>query len=96
INSHEYWYGTYEIWINHGEPGGPYGEAGRDGADNYFMLICNPWGFHSHINGTSIGKKWEDEEIVIERDDNSQGFRITVRKTTVDDRTPRSPKLITE
>ncbi|MCB0409103.1 MAG: hypothetical protein KDD29_02725, partial [Flavobacteriales bacterium] len=33
INEYDYWYGTYEIWVNRGGPGGPHGEPGYNGLD---------------------------------------------------------------
>ena len=39
-----FWEGTYEIWLNAGEPGYPNGVPGRDGVDSYLMLVCNPGG----------------------------------------------------
>ena len=68
INPSEFWYGTYEIWINHGGPGRLGCEPGHIGLDSYLMLICDPWGY-SEIRG--IGKL--DEEalkttpLIIER-----------------------------
>jgi len=94
INRHEYWYGTYEVWINPGEPGGAYGRPGADGPDNYFTLVCNPTGFYSELNGGFIGKNGGDEEIVIEREDGVSNMRITMKKTTVEKRKAHSPKII--
>ena len=39
INPHDYFYGTYEVWINQGGHGGSNGEPGYDGMDTYLMLI---------------------------------------------------------
>jgi len=39
VNRVDYWYGTYEIWVNAGEPGRPGGRPGRDGLDTYLMLV---------------------------------------------------------
>ncbi len=37
------WEIEYSIWINQGEPGG-YHHHGYDGPDNYFTLLCSPYG----------------------------------------------------
>lgn len=37
------WEVDYEIWINFGEEGGLFYD-GLDGADNYFVVECNPFG----------------------------------------------------
>jgi hypothetical protein len=37
------WEVDYEIWINYGEEGSLFYD-GRDGADNYFVVECNPYG----------------------------------------------------
>ena len=37
------WEVDYEIWINYGEQGSRFYD-GIDGLDNYFVLVCNPYG----------------------------------------------------
>ncbi len=37
------WEVDYEIWVNYGEEGSVFYD-GRDGADNYFVVECNPYG----------------------------------------------------
>lgn len=38
------WEVDYEIWLNEGEQGQPYGIDGRDGADTFLTLECSPYG----------------------------------------------------
>ncbi len=85
INPHEYWYGTYEIWINPGTTGQPNGVPGIDGMDTYLLFICNPEGFYEErfnsykrARGTANAWVWEGEN-----------FKVTLQKTTVNARTPR-------
>ncbi len=89
INPHDYWYGTYEVWINPGGPGGPHGEPGYDGADNYLTLICDPHGFHEHRTQwrTSV-----EEPLVIERSEGELNFKITIQKGNVLTRDAQQPK----
>lgn len=44
----DYWYGTYEVFINRGGPGLPHGEPGYDGANTYLMLVLGPRGPYEH------------------------------------------------
>lgn len=84
INSVDYWYGTYEIWINPGGPGGPNGMPGIDGMDNYLMLICNPDGFYFHDFNSYKTLHPGKDSLVIE----TEHYRITLRKATIHERTP--------
>ena len=89
VNSHEYWYGTYEIWINKGGHGGSHGEAGYDGLDTYLMLICNPNGFHEHGYRTS-----SSEPLVIENKFGKYNYKITIQKGNDIIRPTQQPKYI--
>ena len=91
INPHEYWYGTYEIWINHGGVGGHHGEPGHDGLDTYLMLIADPEGYHTHADGYRVG---EIEPIVIERKDGKFNYKITIQKGNINTRSTHQPKYI--
>ena len=83
VTPHEYWYGTYEVFINPGGPGGPYGEPGFDGLDTYLMLICNPDGFYYHATQFKMGDgASQSDEVVVEGD----GFKVTMRRANVQDR----------
>jgi len=93
IDPWEYWYGTYEIWINLGGPGGPHGEPGFDGADNYFTLFCDPDGFWMDLE-SGFYKKDASDEIVIEKQDENVTMRITMKKAHVKDRKAHEPKVI--
>jgi len=90
INRWEYWYGTYEIWVNPGGPGGPHGEIGLDGADNSFTLFCDPDGFWAEVY--SWKNKNSNEPIVIERNDSKMNMRITLQKADVRNRAAHPPK----
>lgn len=92
INPHEYWYGTYEIWVNRGGLGGPRGEPGYDGLDTYLMLITDPYGFHTHQNGYKSNKK---EPLIIEKKEGKFNYKITIQKGDVNIRKPHDPKYVT-
>lgn len=98
INPEEYWYGTYEIWIYQGEPGGPYGEPGADGLDAYFMLICDPYGYHMHYDESykTINASISDTiPVVIEGKDGQMNYRLTIKKGNVNERPVHDPKYMT-
>ena len=97
INPDEYWYGTYEIWINLGEPGGPYGEAGADGMDTYFMLICDPDGYHIHYDEsykTNLVVVSDTIPVVIEEKNGKLNYRISIQKGNVKNRPAHQPKYV--
>jgi len=89
VNPHDYWYGTYEIWINRGGQGGPHGEPGYDGTDTYLMLICDPNGFHEHDYRMNV-----DEPLVIEKKSGKYNYRITIQKGNDLIRPTHQPKYI--
>lgn len=89
INSNEYWYGTYEVWINRGGVGGTHGEPGYDGIDTYLMLITDPDGFHEHADG--YGKSIK-EPLVIEMKDGELNYKITIQKGNIELRAAQQPK----
>lgn len=92
INDYDYWYGTYEIWINPGGMGGPRGEPGYDGADSYLTLICDPNGFHEHRDNWKASD--ENEPLVIERKEGKYNYRITIQKGNVLSRKAHEPKFV--
>lgn len=97
INPYEYWYGTYEIWINYGGSGGPYGEPGADGLDTYFMLICDPHGYHMHYDEsykTNLEAFSDTIPVVIEKKEGKFNYRLTIQKGNVNDRHVHDPKFI--
>lgn len=87
INEFEYWYGTYEVFINLGGPGRPHNQPGFDGRDTYLLLICNPNGPYeeraSNKKATST-----NEPIVIEKNEENHRYRIVMQKTTIQERQP--------
>ena len=89
INPHDYWYGTYEVWINRGGLGGPHGEPGYDGIDTYLMLICDPNGFHEHTDGY---RTTGSEPIVIEKKEGQLYYKITIQKGNIESRPAHEPK----
>lgn len=87
INPWEYWYGTYELRQNPGQPGQPYGEPGFDGNDSYLLLICNDDGFYF--------EDWEscdciyrnaDGTVTVDIENDKQNFKIVMKKTTIHER----------
>ncbi|PJB15050.1 MAG: hypothetical protein CO118_05435 [Flavobacteriales bacterium CG_4_9_14_3_um_filter_32_8] len=89
VNSHDYWYGTYEIWINRGGAGGAHGEPGYDGLDTYLMLICDPNGFHEH--GYRLK---ENEPLIIENKSGKYNYKIMIQKGNILTRPTQQPKYI--
>lgn len=96
INPEEYWYGTYEIWINYGQAGGPYGEPGADGRDTYFMLICDPNGYHMHYDESYKTTMSDTIPVVVEKQEGNMKYRLTIQKGNVNDRPAHDPKFITQ
>jgi len=92
VNPDEYWYGTYEIWVNAGGHGGPHGEHGYDGLDSYLMLICDPYGAHEHRDDFKTNPDVSDEQVVIEKREGEQQYRIVMQMTTVSKRPAHTPK----
>lgn len=90
ITPYDYWYGTYEIWINPGGPGGPHGEPGFDGVDSYLMLIGDRFGmYEDRLNKTTA------EPIIIEERLGEKNFRITMQKANINGRPAHDdPKLL--
>ncbi len=91
INPHDYFYGTYEVWINRGGPGGSHGEPGYDGMDTYLMLIADPNGFHEHADGYRVN---ESEPIVIEKKTGEYNYKITIQKGSALTRKAHQPKYL--
>lgn len=96
VNPYDYWYGTYEIYINLGGPGGPNGMPGPDGMDTYLMLFCDPHGFYTHFNQYRTSGDYEDEStpIVLERTDAGKKYRITMQKGNTLQREAQTPKFL--
>ncbi|MEM9023641.1 MAG: hypothetical protein AAGB22_07855 [Bacteroidota bacterium] len=93
INRQEFWYGTYEIWVNPGGPGGSYGEPGFDGLDNFLMLICDPDGYYEYRSSYKQGGS-EYEPLVIEGQQGQNRYKITIQKGKPGERKPdRIPKF---
>lgn len=82
INRYDYWYGTYQIFINEGLPGEPLGEPGADGEDTYLMLICNDEGFYFRNGGNwDCVHRNSDGSITAELDYGEFRFRVLMHKT---------------
>ena len=90
INEDEYWYGTYEVWINEGGFGGAHGEPGYDGMDTFLMLITDPNGFHEHAEGYRLDQTLP---VVIEKQDGKLKYKITIQKGNIDERKAHQPKF---
>ncbi|TXC77073.1 hypothetical protein [Luteibaculum oceani] len=89
VNEYDYWYGTYDIWVNPGGPGRPYGERGRDGADSYLLLICNPDGpyeWRKSKDDNISFKELEDGWIEIEKHFDGGGIKVKMKKTNINER----------
>lgn len=94
INPSEYWYGTYEIWEIRGEPGLQNGRPGRDGPDNYLMLICNPNGFYFDDWQEGHSSYRSADTLIFESQSSDQRIRIEMIRTTRQERAPQEPKYI--
>jgi hypothetical protein len=77
----------YEIWINEGEPGRPYGVDGRDGADTFLTIECSPYGpfLYNTEKSTTVTKKYEvlmetDELIQVVQKGDVYSMKITYTK----------------
>ena len=89
ITPYDYWYGTYEIWINSGGPGGDYGEPGFDGADSYLMLLGSQFGmYENRTNKTS------PETVVIEDTLGTTHYKIVMQLANVFERPAHDPKFL--
>ena len=91
INPVDYYYGTYEVWVNRGGSGGSHGEPGYDGSDTYLMLIADPDGYHEHADGYRISNK---EPVVIEKKSGKYNYKIIIQKGNVQTRKAHEPKYI--
>ncbi|MES2627888.1 MAG: hypothetical protein V4616_02870 [Bacteroidota bacterium] len=94
VNREDYWFGTYEIWVNPGEPGRPGGVAGRNGMDTYLMLVCNPNGPYEDRKAASkleVTKNTDGSLQYMVR--NADGWmKVTMQKASRATRTPHQPK----
>lgn len=83
INPYDYWYGTYQVFRNAGQPGGSGGHPGADGADTYLMLICNPEGFYE-VRGNYKVAGALGQTIVVEETIGENRFRIEMTRVNTD------------
>lgn len=60
----DYWFGTYEIFINYGGPGRPYGEPGRDGYDTYLLLVLGSRGPYEYRKAAMADTNIKAMEII--------------------------------
>ena len=91
INPYDYYYGTYEVWTNHGGAGGYHGEPGYDGLDTYLMLITDPNGYHEHTSGYRLDNS---KPVVIEKKLGKSNYKITIQKGNVNTRKAHDPKYV--
>lgn len=90
INQDEYWYGTYSLRINLGEPGQPYNQAGLDGENTNLLLICNENGFYyDRWEDCDCFKSKSDTHQIFEIDEGKYKFTIEMHKTNVNERKPK-------
>ena len=80
------WEVDYRIYEVPGESGGWY-YNGQDGPDNYFLIICSPYGpdVQSAYKDAEAGQKYEiivesDEEIVVKQAGDGMEIMITYTK----------------
>ena len=91
INPHDYYYGTYEVWINRGGLGGSHGEPGFDGRDTYLMLIADFDGYYAHADGYKTAL---NEPVVMEQKSGEFSYKITVQKGNTKTRPAQQPKFV--
>ena len=92
VTPFDYWYGTYEIWIEAGGRGGPYGAPGIDGRDTFLMLYCDPDGWHevrftTSKSNTVVEKKKDHIKVTVNED--GYHYEIEMFRT---DKLQRRPK----
>mgnify|MGYP006928220116 CR=1 FL=1 len=91
LNEYDYWYGTYSMWVIHGEHGQPYNQPGADGADNYLLLICNENGFYfERWDECDCYRTLADGTQVIEFQEGDKHFKIEMKKTNTTERPTRN------
>ncbi len=77
----------YEIWINEGEPGRPYGIDGRDGVDTRLTIECSPYGpfiFAQEKSGSTTSKyqilENTEDKIKVLQVEGMYSMKITYKK----------------
>lgn len=94
VNPREFWYGTYEVWINYGGPGQPNGYPGYDGLDTYLLMICDPYGYYEVRGSAKIDEEaLKTTPMVIERKEGNKNFKITLYKGDPSKRKTHEPKF---
>ncbi|MFT4985141.1 MAG: hypothetical protein ACI8U0_000773 [Flavobacteriales bacterium] len=86
VNPFEYWYGTYELGINFGGPGGDFGEPGLNGRDTYLTLFCDPHGFYEQ---RTMGKSIDEEPIIKVGSTKDVQCKMIMKKVHINDRSPQ-------
>lgn len=97
VNRVDYWYGTYEIWVNPGEPGRPNNIRGRDGFDTYLMLICNPNGPIEYRKSADTSLKSEilaDGSLQYTIENEGGGMKVNMKKVNIKERPAKKAKWI--
>jgi len=91
INEFDYYYGTYEVWINRGGVGGPYGEPGYNGIDTYLMFIADPYGYHQYTSGYKMEL---NEPLIVEKKYGEFNYKISLKKGNTKTRPAQQPKFL--
>jgi len=88
INSDEYYYGTYEIYVNPGYPGNTSGRIGLRGEDTYLMLVVD-------FDGWYEDRYKNDKNIpfTIEKKMGNKIVTIRFEKANINDRQAHSNKI---
>lgn len=97
IDRDDYWFGTYEIWINPGGPGRANGQRGRDGADTYLLLILNPEGPYEWRKANTKGdyevKQLSKTKYELTYQDEGGGIKVIMEKADANQRpSDKTPK----
>ena len=77
----------YEIWVNDGQQGQPYGIDGLDGANTFLSIECSPYGpfIFSSEKSANITPKYKilkniDDEIQVLQETDTFSMKITYKR----------------
>lgn len=91
INDVDYWYGTYQVFVNRGGPGLSDGRPGKDGVDSYLLLICDPNGYYEYRDNWKLNS---NEPVTIDKQIGEFYYKITLQKGCILNRPAHSPKFL--